>query len=161
MKTPIYDSTKASYEQFEKEIDDFYAEIDRKVQEALDDINNWTEEKARQMKAYFERKAETIKKRFQKESENQNKKLEQAKEKVETIKAIIEAIKNPPSLDDIVKWAKNVCKYFEIQYEEPINRAADITKTVTYIATETPVVISKIARLPDALDKINSIPLPK
>ena len=160
MNTPIYDSTKQSYEEFEKDIDNFYKELDRKVDQAKQDVKNWTEEKAKEMQQYFEKRIEEIKNRFQKQQENQEKKNYGAKEKLEKIKKALEVLMNPPSLDTIVKWAKSATEIYTMQYEETLGRALDIAKTTSYVATETPIVVLKITNLPNSLNKIQSIPVP-
>ena len=162
MNTPIYDSTKMSFESFEKNIDDFYLELDRKIEEAKKDSINWTKDKTEQLKSYFEKRIESIKSRFQKEQDDQNKKFTDVKEKLEKLKSILELIKNPPSMDTIVDSAKSVAELYDIQYQEITGKVVDITKTTTYITSETPIVIIKIAQLPVILaQKIASLPTPK
>ena len=161
METPIYDSTKQSFEQFEKQIDDFYDEVDKKIKQAKEDAENWTEEKAKQLKQYFQQKIDGIKASFDKQQENADKKMAGAKQKVEKIKQLLELLKSPPSIDDIVNWAKAAAELYAMQYEQTFGRAMDIAKTVAYVAQETPVVVGKIAKLPNALSEIDSIPIPK
>ena len=162
MNTPIYDSTKMSFESFEKNIDDFYSELDRKIEEAKKDSINWTKDRTEQLKSYFEKRIESIKARFQKEQDDQNKKFTDIKEKLEKLKSILELIKNPPNIDTIVDWAKSVAELYSIQYQEIAGKVVDITKTTTYIASETPVIITKLTQLPIVLaQKIASLPTPK
>ena len=96
---------------------------------------------------------------FLQEQENQNKKLAGIQEKIETIKSLLSALSSPPSIDNIVSWAKSAAQLYTMQYEQVVERATDITKTVTYIGVEIPTLTAKITRLPDIVDKLNSIPI--
>ena len=159
METPIYDSTKKSFNNIENQIDSVNNAIDRKVNEAIQSGREWTKEEVEQLKRFFESQITSLKEMFENEQANQTSKLGALKQKIEPIKSLLESLQSPPSIDTIISWATAAAKLYAMQYEQTVGRAVDITKTMSYVATETPVVVGKIARLPQALDKLNSIPV--
>jgi len=159
METPIYDATKKSFENIENKIDYINNQVDKKVNDALKSGREFTIKEVEQLKLFFEEQIASLKAMFEKEQENQMAKLNGLKEKIEEIKQLLELLKNPPSLDDIINWAKAAAKLYAMQYEQTIGRAVDITKTITYISTEVPVLTAKIVKLPDVLNKLKEIPI--
>ena len=161
METPIYNSTKQSFETIEKQIDNFNDSVDKKVNDAIKSGREFTQKEIDQLKNFFEGQINSLKNMLMKEQENQTSKLAGLKEKIETIKSLLQTLSSPPSIDDIISWATAAAKLYTIEYEQTVGRAADITMTITYISTEIPKLASKLTRLPDVLDKINSIPIKK
>lgn len=161
METPIYNSTKQSFETIEKQIDNFNDQVDNKVNEAIKSGREFSQKEIDQLKKFFEDQITSLKNMLMKEQENQTSKLSGLKEKIESIKSLLQALSSPPNIDTIISWAKAAAQLYTMEYEQTIGRAADITLTTTYIGTEIPKLAAKLTRLPDILDKINSIPIKK
>lgn len=161
METPIYDSTKQSFEVIEQQINNFNKSVDQKVYGAIKSGREYTQEEVKQLKKFFEEQIKSLKDLIAKENENQTSKLQELKDKVEEIKSILEVLSSPPSIDTIISWAKSAAKLYSIQYEQTVGRAVDITKTMTYVSTEVPKLIVKLTRLPCVLEKLNNIPVKK
>jgi len=159
METPIYDSTKQSFDTIEKQIDNFNKQIDKKVNDALKSGREYTKKEVEQLKLFFEEQIKSLKNLVTKEGENQTSKLSGLSEKIETIKSILETLSSPPNIDSIVSWATSAAKLYAMQYEQTVGRAVDITKTIEYVSTEIPKLTLKLTRLPDQLDKLNNIPI--
>ena len=158
METPIYNSTKQSFENIENRIDYINNQIDLKVNEAIRSGREYTKKEVAELKKFFEEQINSLKELMTNETESQSSKLNTLLKKIEPIKNLLQTLSNPPSIDTIVEWAKAAADLYTMQYEETIGRAADITMTITYVSTETPKVLAQITRLPQALDKLNSIP---
>ena len=161
METPIYNSTKQSFETIEKQIDNFNDSVDKKVNDAIKSGRNFTKQEIEQLKTFFEDQIQSLKNMFMKEQENQTSKLAGLKDKIEAIKSLLQALSSPPSIDTIISWAKSAAQLYTMEYEQTVGRAADITLTMTYVSTEIPKLTAKLTRLPDVLNKINSIPVKK
>jgi hypothetical protein len=161
METPIYDSTKQSFETIEQQIDNFDTLVNKKVDGAIKSGREYTIAEVEQLKVFFENQIKSLKDLIMKESENQTSKLQGLKDKIEEIKSILEILSSPPNIDTIISWAKSAAKLYSMQYEQTIGRAVDITKTITYVSTEVPILIAKATRLPDVLEKLNNIPVKK
>lgn len=161
METPIYNSTKQSFETIEKQIDNFNNQVDNKVNEAIKSGREFSQKEIDQLKKFFEEQIQSLKNMLMKEQENQTSKLAGLKDKIESIKSLLQALSSPPSIDTIVSWAKSAAQLYTMEYEQTVGRAADITLTMTYVSTEIPKLTAKLTRLPDVLDKINSIPIKK
>lgn len=161
METPIYDSTKQSFEVIEQQMDNFNKAVDQKINDAIKSGREYTKDEVEKLKKFFEEQIKSLKDLIAKENENQTSKLQKLKDKVEKIKPILELLMNPPSLEQIVSWAKSAAKLYSMQYEQTVGRAVDITKTIGYVSTETPKLAAKLTRLPDVLEKLNNIPIKK
>ena len=161
METPIYNSTKQSFETIEKQINNFNDSVDKKVNDAIKSGRNFTQKEIDQLKKFFEEQIQSLKNMLMKEQENQTSKLTGLKDKIEAIKSLLQALSSPPSVDTIISWAKSAAQLYTIEYEQTVGRAADITLTMTYVSTEIPKLTAKLARLPDILNKIDSIPIKK
>ena len=161
METPIYNSTKQSFETIEQQVDNFDVSVNKKVDDAIKSGREYTQAEVEQLKIFFENQIKSLKDLIMKESENQTSKLQGLKEKVEEIKSILEILSSPPNIDTIISWAKSAAKLYSMQYEQTIGRAVDITKTMTYVTTEIPKLIVKVTKLPSVLEKLNDIPVKK
>lgn len=161
METPIYDSTKKSFENIENQIDNINNSIDRKVNEAIQSGREWTQKEVDELKKFLQSQIDSLKASFEKEQSNQTSKLAALKAKIEPIKSLLESLQSPPNIDTIISWATAAAKLYAMQYEQTIGRTVDITKTITYVGTETPKIMIQITRLPQMLDKLNSIPVKK
>ena len=161
METPIYNSTKQSFKTIENQIDNFNNQVDKKVNDAIKSGREYTKKEVEQLKTFFEEQIKSLKDLVTKEGENQTSKLAGLKDKIETIKSLLEALSSPPNINTIVSWAKSAAQLYTMQYEQTVGRAVDITMTMTYVSNEIPKLAAKLTRLPDVLDKINSIPIKK
>lgn len=161
METPIYDSTKQSFETIEQQIDNFNILVDKKVDDAIKSRREYTTAEVEQLKVFFENQIKSLKDLITKESENQTSKLQGLKDKIEEIKSILEILSSPPNIDTIISWAKSAAKLYSMQYEQTIGRAVDITKTITYVSTKIPKLIVSVTSLPTVLEKLNNIPVKK
>lgn len=158
METPIYNSTKQSFEVVENKISYINNQIDKKVNDAINSGREYTKKEVEELKIFFEEQIVSLKKLISTETEGQSAKLNALLEKIEPIKNLLTTLSRPPSIDTIVSWATAAAKLYMMQYEETVGRAADITMTLTYVTAETPKIIAEAAKLPQALDKLNSIP---
>ena len=158
METPIYNSTKQSFEVVENKISYINNQIDKKINDAINSGREYTRKEVEELKIFFEEQIVSLKKLISTETEGQSSKLNALLEKIEPIKNLLTTLSQPPSIDTIVSWATAAAKLYTLQYEETVGRAADITMTLTYVTTETPKIIAEAAKLPQALDKLDSIP---
>lgn len=159
METPIYNSTKQSFENIENKIEYINNQVDKKVNDAIKSGREYTKKEVEELKKFFEDQINSLKELVSNETEGQNQKLNALMQKIEPIKNLLQALSSPPSIDTIISWAKSAADLYMMQYQETVGRAADITMTISYVSTETPKIIAQVTRLPQILDKLNSIPI--
>ena len=159
METPIYNSTKQSFENIENKIEYINNQVDKKVNDAIKSGREYTKKEVEELKKFFEDQINSLKELVSNETDGQNQKLNALMQKIEPIKNLLQALSSPPSIDTVVSWAKLAADLYTMQYQETVGRAADITMTISYVSTETPKIIAQVTRLPQILDKLNSIPI--
>lgn len=159
MDTPIYNATKQSFDVIETKITYINTQIDTTVAESINSAKKYTKEEIAELKSFFAKQIDSLKELITKQTTEQNAKLSALSEKLEPLKTALSALISPPSLDTIVDWAKSATKLYTMQYEEVVAKATDILKTTSYMTTEVPKLIVQVSRLPDVLDKLNTIPV--